>query len=65
MQDEHWIEILKCPRCGNTGLAELSENDAYEGHENLVPAGFKAVYRRHGVAFYCVGCEVLATSERR
>src|SRR4051812_37130335 len=39
MKDEHWIELLKCPECGKTGLAELAENDAYEGHGNSVPAG--------------------------
>jgi hypothetical protein len=59
---ELWIEILKCPQCGKTGVAELSERNPYEGHGNLVPAGFEARYKKAGVDFYCVGCEVLAKS---
>jgi hypothetical protein len=51
-----WVEILKCPQCGKNGIAELSESDPYEGHGDLVSAGFKARYHKDGVDFYCVGC---------
>jgi hypothetical protein len=61
MTEDHWIEILTCLRCGKRGIAELSQIDAYEGHADLVPPGFK----RHGDTFYCVACDVLARSERR
>jgi hypothetical protein len=58
MANESWIEILKCPRCGKTGLAEVSYSDAYEGHDDSVSPGFRIQYDHRGVAFYCVGCEV-------
>jgi hypothetical protein len=56
------IEVLKCPQCGNAGVAELSESNPFEGHEDFVPAGFKARFTKIGVDFYCAGCEVLAKS---
>jgi hypothetical protein len=46
------------PQMRQDRLAELSDTSAYEGHEDLVPAGIKAVYQGHGGAFYRVACEV-------
>ena len=61
----NWIEILKCPECGRTGSAELWDHDAYEGHDDIVPPGFKrSLNPKHGEAFYCIRCQVLVTSVR-
>jgi hypothetical protein len=61
MAGDHWIEILTCPNCGKTGLAELSDSPAFEGIADLVPPGFRVV----GVTFYCVDCAIPAKAERR
>ena len=37
----HWVEILKCNKCGRAGLAELWDSAAYEGQADLVPPGFR------------------------
>jgi len=34
----HWVEILKCHKCGRAGLAELWD---HEGHADIVPPGFR------------------------
>jgi hypothetical protein len=60
-----WIEILTCSRCGKTGLAELWDSPAFEGHADLVPPGFKAVHHMQGRTFYCVDCDLPARSEPR
>lgn len=60
MASEHWTEILRCARCGKTGLAELSAaNGVYEDHADLIPVGFKVVCLRYGaVVFYCAACDI-------
>jgi hypothetical protein len=40
----HWVEIVKCEKCGKAGLAELWDHDAFEGHADLVPPGFKMTH---------------------
>jgi hypothetical protein len=62
---DQWIEILSCPRCGKTGVAELWDSPAFEGFDDLVPLGFKAVHHMQGRAFYCVDCDLPARSEPR
>jgi hypothetical protein len=58
----HWVEILKCHKCGRTGLAELWDHDAYEGQADLVPAGFKMILDpKHGRVFNCIRCQVRVT----
>jgi len=65
MATVHWVEILKCNDCGRAGLAELWDQDAYEGHSDLVPPGFRmSLNPKHGRAFYCIRCQVLVTPVR-
>jgi hypothetical protein len=58
MNDE-WNEKLRCLRCGKTGMASLSQDEAHE-----VPAvqaiadGFKVVDSGFGPAFYCGDCDI-------
>lgn len=54
-----WVEILRCEKCGRTGLAELWEHDAFEGHADLVPPGFKMTHDpKGGRVFHCIRCQV-------
>jgi hypothetical protein len=58
----HWVEILKCQKCGRAGLAELWDHDAYEGQADLVPAGFKMTLDpKQGRVFNCIRCQVRVT----
>jgi hypothetical protein len=59
MARDHWVETLRCPRCRNTGLADLSDadEDAWAVHVDSVPSGFKAVQLEHGIGFYCISCD--------
>jgi hypothetical protein len=52
MASDHWTELLRCERCGKTGVAELSASGA------CVPAGFKVVPVKYGFKFYCAGCDI-------
>jgi hypothetical protein len=59
MASDNWVEVLKCPKCGKTGLAELSAgDDAFEGQADLVPVGFKVVQLEPGINFNCTACDV-------
>ena len=58
----HWVEILKCHKCGRAGLAELWDHAAYEGHADIVPPGFRMqVVPNQGRAFFCIRCQVRVT----
>jgi hypothetical protein len=59
MTDE-WNESLRCPRCGKTGMASLSqEDDADISTVQSVPDGFKVIITPHGVPdFQCTTCDV-------
>jgi uncharacterized protein YbaR (Trm112 family) len=61
MASDHWIEILRCPQCRGTGVAELSEGEtALEDRADVVPAGFKVLHSPHGIRFYCIACNIAA-----
>ena len=57
MGSDHWTELLRCERCGKTGVAELSAIGAYEDHADLVPSGFKVVTLKYSINFYCLDCD--------
>lgn len=60
MTDE-WTEQLRCPNCGKTGMASLSQGDGDKTHTVvIVPVGFKVVKSKHGQDFHCVACNVAA-----
>jgi hypothetical protein len=64
---------LRCPKCGRTGIAKLSELDGYSyarGDQStkvdLLPEGFKIVDRKSGLAsvdLFCVKCDVSAITK--
>jgi transcription elongation factor Elf1 len=62
MADE-WNERLRCPNCGNTGMASLSQDgDSDMATVQKVPDGFKVVARRYSPDFHCTICNVAVVS---
>jgi hypothetical protein len=67
---DQWSECLRCPNCGATGRAFLSQaNPASHSYHDgtdqnvrveFVPIGFKSVVTEFGCEFYCAECGVLA-----
>ncbi|GIQ78439.1 hypothetical protein BraRD5C2_68900 [Bradyrhizobium sp. RD5-C2] len=63
---------LRCPTCGRTGIADLSELDGYSyrpGETTMVehlPRGFKIINRPSGLAsidLFCEKCDVSAITK--
>jgi transcription elongation factor Elf1 len=60
---EHWTEILRCPNCGLTGVACLSQRERV-GVVIVVDdisEGFKAISTKYGDTFSCEACNRAAT----
>lgn len=55
---ETWIEHLRCPRCGNTGDAELIEVSQFNNEFLKVPEGFEVVTNEFGRTFHCATCKI-------
>lgn len=57
---DEWNEQLRCPMCGKTGMASLSQDDDHEfATVRSVPDGFKIVVRRGGGPdFQCTMCNL-------
>ena len=57
---DHWNEKLRCPRCGKTGIASMSQHD-----DSTIPIvqsvsdGFKVIARRYVPDFECGTCNVV------
>ena len=58
MRDE-WIEKLRCPLCGKTGLASLSQGESDDAPSvHSVANGFNVVDTKYGPNFRCGNCDV-------
>ena len=64
---DRWTTKLKCPQCGVTGAAELSQADGYaymRGERRTsadeLPKGFKVVEGAGDIDIFCVKCNVSA-----
>jgi hypothetical protein len=57
MKDQ-WNETLRCPACGKTGVAGLTQDDGSAPTAQLVPEGFKVVCTKYVPDFYCSTCDV-------
>jgi hypothetical protein len=58
MSDE-WNEELRCPECGKTGVASLSQSaDADMPTIHRVPEGFKLITTQYGPDFHCGTCNI-------
>jgi hypothetical protein len=56
---DQWSEQLRCPQCGNIGIASLSQtNDAQMPTVDSVSDGFKTVRTEYGPSFNCGTCDV-------
>jgi hypothetical protein len=53
-----WFENLRCPTCGKTGKASLSQDDDDAPTIQILPDGFKVVDTEHGPDFRCATCDV-------
>jgi hypothetical protein len=54
-----WIENLRCPRCGSTGQAKLTEVSPFNNSFDLVPDGFTLFAGYHGGKdFRCAACNI-------
>jgi hypothetical protein len=54
-----WNEKLRCPTCGKTGMAGLSQGDLDDlPSVQSVPDGFRVVTTRFGPNFNCGNCDV-------
>lgn len=56
MTDE-WNEKLRCPKCGKTGIASLSQGCDISIVQS-VPDGFKVIQTEFGPNFRCATCNV-------
>jgi hypothetical protein len=57
MKDQ-WNENLRCPTCGKTGKASLSQDNGDEPTIQILPDGFKVVGTKYGPDFRCLTCDV-------
>ena len=64
---DRWVENLKCPKCGKTGEARLSQADIYaflmgenETSVDFVSDGFSCVREGKAIDFNCADCHVRA-----
>jgi predicted RNA-binding Zn-ribbon protein involved in translation (DUF1610 family) len=60
MNDE-WTETLRCPKCGKSGIAKLSQDMSEDGSmptAGSVPKGFTLTVRQGGPTFHCASCKV-------
>jgi hypothetical protein len=62
-----WVDDLKCPRCGKTGHAKLSQADGHlfmPGETQTIireiPVGFTYSVKRNAITFFCEDCKVAA-----
>jgi hypothetical protein len=56
---DDWNERLRCPNCGKTGMASLSQDDhADTPTVQSVSEGFKVVQSAYGPNFRCGTCNV-------
>ena len=56
---DEWNEKLRCPKCGNTGLASLSLGDNSEiPTVHSVSDGFKVTAAEYGPDFQCTTCNI-------
>jgi predicted RNA-binding Zn-ribbon protein involved in translation (DUF1610 family) len=56
---EEWTEKLRCPNCGKTGVASISQSDIYAPpFVEAVPDGFKVANNANGMTFQCEDCGV-------
>jgi hypothetical protein len=55
---DEWNEQLRCPKCGKTGMASLSQDDDAMANVHSVPDGFEVVATPHGPDFRCTTCNV-------
>jgi hypothetical protein len=56
-----WTEKLQCPKCGETGMASLSQaDDSATPIATAVPDGFRVVSTENSLDFHCVRCGVAA-----
>jgi hypothetical protein len=54
---ERWVENLRCPNCGKTGTARLSQADGWTVHVDKLPEGFYFIQCESGSNFYCSSCD--------
>jgi hypothetical protein len=57
MKDK-WNESIRCPTCGKTGRASLSQDSSDTPTIQLTPDGFKGVNTEDGPNFRCAACDV-------
>jgi hypothetical protein len=56
---DQWNEQLRCPNCGKTGIASLSQGQSDDTPTvHSVPDGFKVVDSRYGPDLRCGTCDV-------
>jgi hypothetical protein len=56
---DQWNEKLRCPNCGKTGIASLSQGQGDDTPMvQVVPDGFKLVKTQYGPDFHCGTCNI-------
>ena len=59
--NEEWTETLRCPKCGKSDMACLSQDMNDDDSTPIVRSvadGFKVVDTEGGSTFYCGSCNV-------
>jgi hypothetical protein len=56
---EEWDEDLRCPQCGKTGTASLSQPNGDQAPTvQNVSDGFKVISTQYGPGFHCGTCNI-------
>jgi uncharacterized Zn finger protein len=63
---ECWTEVLRCPNCGLTGVANLSQPKHVDAVIviDTMSEGFKPISSQYGDTYFCEGCNRAATEIR-
>jgi len=59
---DNWTELLRCPSCALTGVANLSQGQTGSIIVRSLPEGFRARSSEYGDTFFCQACSRPATT---
>jgi hypothetical protein len=63
---DHWLEVLRCPKCKRTGTAQLSDPGGPKDVKvDIVPEGLGVFQSEHGINFYCSHAIAQQNSDER
>jgi cytochrome c-type biogenesis protein CcmH/NrfF len=56
-----WTRSLRCPHCGNEGIAALAQSDvSFDVTVESITNSFEAAQGKYGINYRCVSCDIAA-----